>query len=116
MDITPWMEWYLGCLGRAIDGARETLGAVLDKKEFWTRFKEVKFNERQLIVFNRVLDGFEGNLTTPKYAALAKCSQDTAHRDIFGLIEHHVLALGTPRADAATPIHSRGRNRPIDHT
>jgi Fic family protein len=91
MDITPWMEWFLGCLGRAIDGARETLGAVLDKKRFWDRFKDVKFNDRQLIVINRLLDGFEGKLTTSKYAALAKCSQDTAHRDILDLMEHRVL-------------------------
>jgi Fic family protein len=91
MDITPWMEWFLGCLGRAIDGARETLGAVLDKKQFWDRFKDMKFNDRQLIVINRLLDGFEGNLTTSKYAALAKCSQDTAHRDIIELIDRHAL-------------------------
>jgi Fic family protein len=91
MDITPWMEWFLGCLGRAIDGAQETLGAVLDKKQFWDRFKDVKLNERQLTVINRLLDGFEGNLTTSKYAALAKCSQDTAHRDIMDLIDRHVL-------------------------
>jgi Fic family protein len=91
MDITPWMEWFLGCLGRAIDGAWETLGAVLDKKGFWDRFKDVKLNDRQRAVINRLLDGFEGKLTTSKYAALAKCSQDTAHRDIRELIENHVL-------------------------
>jgi Fic family protein len=91
MDITPWMEWFLACLGRAIDGARETLGAVLDKKGFWDRFKDVKLNDRQRAVINRLLDGFEGKLTTSKYAALAKCSQDTAHRDIRELIENHVL-------------------------
>ncbi|MEQ1884833.1 MAG: Fic family protein [Bryobacteraceae bacterium] len=91
MDVTPWMEWFLGCMGRAIDGASETLGAVLDKKQFWDRFKDVKLNDRQMRVVNRLVDGFEGNLTTSKYAALAKCSQDTAHRDIMELIERHVL-------------------------
>jgi len=91
MDVTPWMEWFLRCLGRAIDGARETLGAVLDKKEFWDRFKDVEFNDRQRAVLNRLLDGFEGKLTTSKYATIAKCSQDTAHRDIRELIENHVL-------------------------
>jgi Fic family protein len=91
MDITPWMEWFLGCLGRAIDGARETLGAVLDKKGFWDRFKDVEFNDRQRAVINRLLDGFEGKLTTSKYATIAKCSQDTAHRDIRELIENNVL-------------------------
>jgi Fic family protein len=91
MDITPWMEWFLGCLGRAIDGAGETLGAVFDKKRFWDRIKDVKLNDRQRLVINRLLDGFEGKLTTSKYAALAKCSQDTAYRDILDLVEHRVL-------------------------
>ena len=84
MDVTPWMEWFLGCLGRAIDGAQVTLSAVLDKARFWERIKEVQLNDRQQLVINRLLDGFEGKLTTSKYASLAKCSQDTAHRDILG--------------------------------
>jgi len=101
IDITPWMEWFLGCLGRAIDGARETLGAVLDKKGFWDRFKDVKLNDRQQAVINRLLDGLEGNLTTSKYAVLAKCSQDTAHRDILELIDHHVL-VQNPKGGRST--------------
>jgi len=91
LDVTPWMEWFLGCLGRAIDGARDALSAVLEKKRFWDRFQDVKLNERQLLVVNRLLDGFEGKLTTSKYATLAKCSQDTAHRDILMLIERGLL-------------------------
>jgi Fic family protein len=91
MDVTPWMEWFLGCLGRAIDGAQETLSTVLDKKRFWDRIKDVKLNDRQRFMIHRLLDGFEGNLTTSKYAALAKCSQDTAHRDILELIDRRVL-------------------------
>lgn len=91
MDVTPWMGWFLGCLGRAIDGAQETLSGVLDKARFWDRIKDVKLNERQRLVINRLLDGFEGKLNTSKYATLAKCSQDTAHRDIQDLIEHRVL-------------------------
>jgi Fic family protein len=91
MDITPWMGWFLGCLGRAIDGAQATLGAVLDKARFWERIKDVALNDRQRLVINRLLDGFEGKLTTSKYATLAKCSQDTAHRDILELIDRGVL-------------------------
>jgi Fic family protein len=91
MDVTPWMEWFLGCLGRAIDGTQETLGAVLAKTRFWDRFKGVQFNERQRLMINRLLDGFEGKLTTSKYAKLAKCSQDTAYRDILALVDHGVL-------------------------
>ena len=78
MDITQWMDWFLGCLGRAIDGAHTTLSAVLAKARFWERLQSVALNDRQLLVLNRLLDGFEGKLTTSKYAKLARCSQDTA--------------------------------------
>jgi Fic family protein len=91
MDVTPWMEWFLGCLHRAFDGAQETLGAVFAKARFWDRIKDVKLNDRQRMVINRLLDGFEGKLTTSKYATLAKCSQDTAHRDILDLIGHRAV-------------------------
>jgi Fic family protein len=91
MDVTPWMEWFLGCLGRAIDGAQDTLSAVLDKARFWERIKDIQLNERQRNVINRLLNGFEGKLTTSKYATLAKCSQDTAYRDILALIDQGVL-------------------------
>lgn len=91
LDVTPWMEWFLGCLGRAIDGAQAILGAVLTKARFWERIRDVPLNERQLLIVNRLLDGFEGKLTSSKYAALAKCSQDTAHRDILALVERRIL-------------------------
>ena len=91
MDITPWMGWFLGCLGRAIDGAQITLSAVLAKARFWERMQGIPLNDRQRLVLNRLLDGFEGVLTTSKYAKLAKCSQDTALRDILPLVEHGVL-------------------------
>jgi Fic family protein len=91
MDITHWMEWFLGCLGRAIDGAQTALSAVLAKARFWDRIKNVQLNDRQRLVINLLIDGFEGKLTTSKYAALTKSSQDTAHRDILALVEHGVL-------------------------
>jgi Fic family protein len=91
MEVTLWMEWFLGCLGRAIDGAQGTLGAVLEKARFWERIKDVQLNDRQRLVINRLLDRFEGKLTTSKYAKLVKCSQDTAHRDILALVDHGVL-------------------------
>jgi Fic family protein len=91
MDVTPWMEWFLACLGRAIDGAHITLRAVLGKARFWERIRNVQLNDRQRLVVNRLLDGFEGKLTTSKYATLAKCSQDTAYRDIVALVDHGVL-------------------------
>jgi Fic family protein len=91
LDITPWMEWFLGCLGRAIDGAQTTLSAVLAKARLWEDITGVAINERQRLVLNRLLDGFEGKLTTSKYATLAKCSQDTALRDILLLAERGIL-------------------------
>ena len=91
MDLTPWMELFLGCLGRAIDGAQVTLSTVLDKARFWEHIKSVQLNNRQRLVINRLLDGFEGKLTTSNYASLTTCSQDTAHRDILALVDHGVL-------------------------
>jgi len=94
MDITPWMHWFLGCLDRAIAGARATLESVLRKARFWERYRGIPLNERQRSVLNRLLDGFEGKLTTSKYAALAKCSHDTALRDIHMLVERGILDRG----------------------
>jgi len=91
LDITPWMNWFLGCLGRAIESVQSTLGAVLFKSRFWEALAEFPLNERQRLVLNRLLDGFDGKLTTSKWAKLAKCSQDTALRDILSLVERGVL-------------------------
>jgi Fic family protein len=91
LDITSWQGWFLECLLRAIDGAQDALAAVLQKARFWERFAKQPLNERQIKVLNHLLDGFEGKLTSSKWAKLAKCSQDTAHRDILDLIEHGAL-------------------------
>jgi Fic family protein len=91
MDVTPWMLWFLNCLGRAIDSAHVTLKAVLDKARFWDRIRDAQLNDRQRSVINRLLAEFEGKLTSSKYAKLTKCSQDTAHRDIQALVERGVL-------------------------
>src|SRR6516165_6833459 len=77
LDITPWLEWFLGCLSRAVDGAQTTVAAVLQKGKFWESVATIHLNERQRLVLNRLLDGFEGKLTSTKWAKLAKCSQDT---------------------------------------
>ena len=95
-DVTVWQEWFLNCLLRAIEGAQETLGAVLSKARFWERFAKRPLNERQIKVLTKLLDGFDGKLTTSKWAKLAKCSQDTAHRDILDLLER-----GAMRKDSA---------------
>jgi Fic family protein len=91
LDVTLWMEWFLVCLGGAIKGSQRTLAAVLSKARLWEAIAAVPLNERQRLVINRLLDGFEGNLTTSKWAKLAKCSQDSALRDILILVERGVL-------------------------
>lgn len=101
MNITPWMEWFLGCMGRAIDGSRTALAAVLTKVRFWDVTVGVAINDRQRLVLNRLLDGFEGKLTTSKYAKLAKCSQDTALRDILLLVERGLL-IRNPQGGRST--------------
>jgi len=91
LDVTRWMEWFLVCLGRAIDGARTALAAVLDKARFWESVSGITLNDRQRLILNRLVEGFEGKLTTSKYAKLAKCSADTALRDILYLVEQGVI-------------------------
>lgn len=91
LDVTRWQTWFLSCLDRAIAAANETLSGVLAKSRFWEQFATAALNERQINVLNRLLDGFEGKLTTSKWAKIANCSQDTAHRDILDLIERGAL-------------------------
>jgi Fic family protein len=91
LDITPWLEWFLGCLDRAIDGAEHILAGIFHKAHFWEAHTHKPFNERQRAVINRLFDGFEGKLTSSKWAKLAKCSQDTALRDIDDLVKRGVL-------------------------
>ncbi len=91
LDITPWLEWFLGCLDRAIGGAEEILAGIFRKARFWESQAGKPLNDRQRLILNRLLDGFEGNLTSSKWAKLAKCSQDTALRDIDDLVKRGVL-------------------------
>ena len=91
MDVTPWLRWFLECLGRAIDGAGTLLGSVLAKARFWESLGQSRVNDRQRVVLNSLLDGFEGKLTTTKWAKLTKSSQDTATRDIQDLVERGIL-------------------------
>jgi Fic family protein len=91
LDVTPWMEWFLGCLGRAFDGTAATLHGVLRKARFWEKHAKASVNGRQRDIIDRLLDGFEGKLTTTKWATIEKCSHDTALRDIQGLVEQGLL-------------------------
>ena len=91
LDITAWLLWFLEALVRALEHADTQLESVLAKSRFWQQWAGTRFNARQNKVLNRLLDGFEGKLTSSKWAALAKCSPDTALRDISDLVERGVL-------------------------
>ncbi len=91
LDISAWLEWFLSCLDRAFGGADDVLAAVLTKARFWERRAREPINDRQRAIIDRLLNGFEGKLTSSKYASLAKCSQDTALRDIDNLVKRGVL-------------------------
>lgn len=97
LDVTGWLAWFVGCLGRAIHSSDERLASVLNKARLWQRLQARPVNERQRTVINRMLDGFEGFLSTSKYAKLAKCSPDTALRDIHELLGRGVLVQNPGR-------------------
>jgi Fic family protein len=96
LDVTEWLAWFLDTLHRAVDQAQHRLDAVLAKARFWQRWATTPLNERQVKLLNKLLDGFDGKLSSSKWAAIAKCSPDTALRDINDL-----LALGVLRKSHA---------------
>ena len=91
LDVTGWLSWFLGTLGHTVASSQTTLDAVLVKARFWQRWAGQPLNERQVKLLNRLLDGFDGKLTSSKWAAIAKCSPDTALRDITQLLDLGVL-------------------------
>jgi Fic family protein len=95
LDVTAWLKWFLDCLDRAIDGAERMLSNVFRKARLWDAIKNQTLNERQRDMINRLLDGFEGKLTSSKWATITKSSQDTALRDITDLVGRGILARDT---------------------
>ena len=91
LDVTRWILWFLGCHARAIASAEERLAMILAKAKFWSRHASDDFNEHQREMLNRLLDGFDGNLTSSKWAKICKVSQDTANREITPLVAAGVL-------------------------
>ena len=91
LDVTEWLAWFLGCLDRSVSGAEDLLSSVLYKAELWRRINRDPVNDRQRMMINRLLGDFKGFLTTSKYATLAKCSEDSALRDVRELVERGVL-------------------------
>ena len=108
LDVTAWLEWFLACLLRAIQGAEVTLAQVLAKARFWQHWAGTPLNDRQIKLLNKLLDGFDGKLTSSKWAAIGKCSQDTALRDITDLVEQGALkkseASGRSTSYELTPV------------
>ncbi len=90
-NITEWLDWFLNCLYRALISTEKTLKIVLYKADFWDKHRETVLNSRQRLMLNKLLDGFDGKLKTSKWAKIAKCSADTALRDIKDLIEKGIL-------------------------
>jgi Fic family protein len=90
-DITEWLDWFLHCLKNAMLATENTTQKILHKAEFWKRHEHTSINERQRLLLNRLLDGFEGKLQTSKWATIAKTSNDTALRDIKDLVEKGIL-------------------------
>lgn len=91
LDITPWLEWFLLCLKQALQQAEKLLEEVLAKAAFWQKHAKTIFNKRQQLLINKLLDQFIGKISTSKWAKIAKCSQDTALRDIQDLMQKGVL-------------------------
>jgi Fic family protein len=91
LDITAWMQWFLECLEKALDVSDLAIQRVLGKTKFWDKHQSRPFNERQRKVINRLFDGFEGALTSSKWAKICKCSADTAQRDIKELQKWKIL-------------------------
>lgn len=94
LDITEWLTWFLQCMDRAMNATDDTLSRVLTKAKFWEQHAQTVFNDRQQLMLNKMLDGFEGKLTSSKWAAITKVSPDTALRDIQDLVEKGVLVKG----------------------
>jgi Fic family protein len=119
LDITHWLEWFLGCLGRALDDAEKTIEAALRRAEFRELMRRHDLNARQAKVLDRLIEGFSGKLTSSKYGKIARCSADTALRDIKHLLNVGLLGEGDAggrstayflREDFATPgaVESKG--------
>ncbi len=91
-DITEWLDWYLGCVERAVQTSCGLLDQVIRKSVFWQKHAGVSISERQKQVLNYYLDGYEGHLTVKNWAKIAKCSVDTAARDVADLVQKNLLA------------------------
>ena len=108
LDITETLVWFLGCLNRAFDGIEIILADVLRKARFWEEYANIALNDRQRLLLNKLLNPFEGKLTSSKWAKIAKCSQDTAARDIKALVDYGILIKdsGGGRSTSYSLVHN----------
>jgi Fic family protein len=94
LDITNWLAWFLSCLDGALELTENIIKRILKKAQFWDKYNTLQVNERQRLMLNKLFDGFEGNLTSSKWAKIAKCSPDTAVNDINEFINMGILEKG----------------------
>jgi Fic family protein len=106
-DITEWLDWFLKCLKNALIETENTFQNILRKSDFWKIHENTSLNERQRLMLNKLLDGFDGKLKSSKWAKIAKCSPDTALRDIKDLIEKGILQQ-EPAGGRSTNYEMRG--------
>ena len=97
-DITEWLVWYMQKLVEALDEAETIVTTILNKSFFWQKASSVPMTERQTQVLNLFLDGYESKITSKTWATLAKCSKDTAIRDIQDLLDKNILVEDIPGA------------------
>jgi Fic family protein len=95
LDISEWIKWFLNCLINSLRSTDSQLIRILYKADFWMKNSELVINERQKKLLNKLLDGFDGKLTSSKWAKITKCSKDTAIRDINDLISKNILQKET---------------------
>jgi len=113
LDITSWLAWFLGCLERSLIAAESSLADTLRLARFWRHARTFPLNARQMDILNRLHAGFQGKLTSGKYAKIQKCSQDTALRDLQSLVAHGLLQPspegGRSRHYLLSPVPEAGR-------
>lgn len=97
LDITTRVIWFLNCANIALQNSYDVVLLCLKKERFWKKLRQISFNERQKKVLNKLFDGFDGKLTTSKYAKMNQCSQDTAHRDLLILVEKGLMQKSEER-------------------
>jgi Fic family protein len=102
LDLTDWIKWFLNCLINSLNSTQKTLETILAKAKFWTAHANTALNQRQKMLLNKLLDGFEGKLTSSKWAKIGKCSNDTAIRDINDLIDKGILQRGVAGGRSTT--------------